>query len=109
MAVITRRDVLSGLATLTAAGVWSRLAAAQGATAARTRIDTHHHVFPTPYVAGLAAAKITDGIATAWSVARTLDDMEKAGVATSILSVTQPATTFAEPAVARRIARQCNE
>lgn len=73
------------------------------------RIDTHHHVFPPPYIAALAAQKLDDQIATAWSVARTLEDMQRAGVATAILSVTTPAVTFAEPPVARRVARECNE
>ena len=75
----------------------------------RTRIDTHHHVFPPAYVSALAAAKQDSQIATAWSVARTLDDMERAGVATSIVSVTQPAVTFAAPDVAARVARESNE
>lgn len=48
-------------------------------------------------------------MATTWSVARTLDDMERAGVGVSILSVTQPAVTFAAPDVARRVARESNE
>jgi predicted TIM-barrel fold metal-dependent hydrolase len=73
------------------------------------RIDTHHHVFPPPYIAALAAQTLDDQIGASWSVARTLDDMERAGVATAVLSVTTPAVTFAEPPVARRVARECNE
>lgn len=80
-----------------------------GSTAGRTRIDTHHHVFPPPYIAALAAGKQDAGIAKAWTVVRTLEDMERAGVETSILSVTQPAVTFAPPDVARRVARESNE
>jgi predicted TIM-barrel fold metal-dependent hydrolase len=57
----------------------------------------------------LIASKQDAAIAKAWSVARTLDDMERAGVQTSILSVTQPAVTFAPPDVARRVARESNE
>ena len=47
-----------------------------------------------------------------WSVARTLDDMDKAGVATSILSVTTPQVGLAltgDAANAARIARESNE
>ena len=76
---------------------------------ARTRIDTHHHVFPPPYIAALIEGKQDAQIAQAWSVARTLDDMERAGVDTSIASLTQPAVTFAPSDVARRVARESNE
>ena len=72
----------------------------------RTRIDTHHHVFPPPYIAALIEGKQDAQIAKAWSVARTLDDMERAGVETSIVSLTQPAVTFAPVDVARRVARE---
>lgn len=81
----------------------------QSDRASARRIDTHHHVFPPPYIAALTAGKQDAQIAKAWSVARTLDDMERAGVETSVLSVTQPAVTFAPPDVARRVARECNE
>jgi predicted TIM-barrel fold metal-dependent hydrolase len=44
-----------------------------------------------------------------WSVAKTLDDMGKAGVGTAILSVTTPQVSFADTDNARRIARESNE
>lgn len=102
---IGRREFLS----LLAAGGASAIAPARSGAQTSSRIDIHHHVFPPPYVAALAARKLDDQIATSWSVARTLDDMDKAGVAASILSVTTPAVTFAEPDVARRVARESNE
>jgi predicted TIM-barrel fold metal-dependent hydrolase len=75
----------------------------------RSRIDIHHHVFPPSYVAELASRGLGGGAATNWSVARTLDDMERAGVTTAILSITTPAVSFAEPARAGRLAREANE
>ena len=105
---VGRRQFVSVLAA--ACGAASGLArAAQNTTAARVRIDTHHHVFPPPYIAALAARKLDDQLGRAWSAARTLDDMERAGVATAVLSVTTPAVTFAEPAIARQVARESNE
>ncbi len=106
-AEIGRRSFLATLAAAGAGAVLPVVSRAQ--TFARARIDTHHHVFPPPFVAALAAAKLGDANATNWSVSRTLDDMERAGVATAILSVTTPAVTFAEPATARRVARESNE
>lgn len=106
---VARRQFLSLLAMAGAGALTRGSAAAQDAAAGPARVDTHHHVFPPPYIAALAARKLDDQIATAWSVARTLEDMERAGVATAILSVTTPAVTFAEPPVARRVARECND
>jgi predicted TIM-barrel fold metal-dependent hydrolase len=108
----TRRECLHLAVTMSAAAIAPavlRAGRAQRPLSDRTRIDTHHHVFPPPYIAALAAGKQDSQIATAWSVARTLEDMERGGVATSILSVTQPAVTFAAPDVARRVARESNE
>jgi predicted TIM-barrel fold metal-dependent hydrolase len=113
---LTRREYLKFAGSATTALLTSKYAAsllarvqAPPSTAVRTRIDTHHHVFPPPYVAALVSGKQDSPIATTWSVARTLEDMERAGVATSILSVTQPAVTFAATEVARRVARESNE
>ena len=44
-----------------------------------------------------------------WSLAKTLDDMGKAGVATSMLSVSTPHGGFADAANAQRLARESNE
>jgi predicted TIM-barrel fold metal-dependent hydrolase len=110
---VTRRECLRLAAAVpvgafaVSAGASIGARAAQGA--ARTRIDTHHHVFPPPYVAALIDGKQDAQIARAWSIARTLEDMERAGVATSIVSLTQPAVTFAPPDVSRRVARESNE
>jgi predicted TIM-barrel fold metal-dependent hydrolase len=115
---ITRREYLKMFAgaiaaagVTPAAGAIVRARVIQSSTDLQSarRIDTHHHVFPPPYIAALTAGKQDAQIAKAWSVARTLDDMGRAGVETSILSVTQPAVTFAPPDVARRVARESNE
>jgi predicted TIM-barrel fold metal-dependent hydrolase len=73
------------------------------------RIDIHHHVFPPAYVAELAKANQAPPIVRNWSVAKTLDDMAKAGIATSMLSVTTPQVGFTDAANAKRIARESNE
>jgi predicted TIM-barrel fold metal-dependent hydrolase len=114
---ITRRESLKVFAgtiaatvVTSAAGAILRARVVQGPDGrSARRIDTHHHVFPPPYIAALTAGKQDAQIAKAWSVARTLDDMERAGVETAVLSVTQPAVTFAPPDVARRVARESNE
>ena len=44
----------------------------------------------------------------AWSVSKSLDDMDKSGVATAITSVTTPGSAFSGKD-GRRVARECNE
>ena len=106
-----RRGFLSGLLALGASAVLPGCAAPgdAGASWARNRIDTHHHLFSPAYMAELARVNQAPPIVRNWSVARTLDDMGKAGIATAILSVTTPQVSFADADNARRIARESNE
>jgi 6-methylsalicylate decarboxylase len=114
---VPRRSFLSGLlGGLAAAGAGAALSGCTspmgaGANAApvKNRIDIHHHLFSPAYVAELTKANQAPPIIRGWSVARTLDDMDKAGVATSILSVTTPQVGFLDAANARRVARESNE
>ena len=107
-----RRGFLGGLLALGAGAVLPGCgtpSAASSAAALRDRIDTHHHLFSPAYLAELAKVNQAPPIVRNWSVARTLDDMDKAGVATAILSVTTPQVGFADAANAARIARESNE
>ena len=100
----TRRGFLTGLLAAGAAGC-----AAPGSSLAGQRVDIHHHVFSPAYVAELEKVNQAPAIVKNWSVARTLDDMAQAGVASAMLSVTTPQVSFTDAASARRIARECNE
>jgi predicted TIM-barrel fold metal-dependent hydrolase len=104
-----RRGFLTGLAALGAGAVLPGCASSGAALSQGKRIDIHHHLFSPAYVAELAKANQAPPIVKSWSVARTLDDMDKAGVATSMLSVTTPQVSFTDAANARRIARESNE
>jgi 6-methylsalicylate decarboxylase len=104
-----RRGFLGQLAGLGAGALLSGCAAPTPTVAVRDRIDIHHHLFSPAYVAELAKVNQAPPIVRNWTVARTLDDMDKAGVATSMLSVTTPGVSFTDVASARRIARESNE
>jgi 6-methylsalicylate decarboxylase len=105
-----RRGFLSGLGALGAAALLPGCSTPGAAAAgAAYRIDTHHHLYSPAYVAELAKVNQALPPARNWSLAKTLEDMEKAGVATSIASVTTPQVQFADAPGARRIARESNE
>lgn len=102
-----RRGFLTGLAAL---GTGALLpGCATPAAPLPPRIDTHHHFFAPSYVADLDKVGQAAPIIKNWTLAKTLDDMAKAGVATSMLSVTTPQASFVDAATARRIARESNE
>lgn len=105
-----RRDFLTTVGVLATGTIVGGLPDAFAQTTSRGagRIDVHHHVTPPKYLAELASRKLATPDMTAWSVARTLDDMDKAGVTTSVVSVTSPAVSFADAEAARRIARESN-
>ena len=109
---LSRRSVLGGAAALglgAAAGFAPRRSLAQAPAASQGkphRIDVHHHIAPPKYVAEFKSDLQPPVIA--WSVAKSLDDMDKSGVATAITSVTTPGSAFSGKD-GRRVARECNE
>jgi 6-methylsalicylate decarboxylase len=72
------------------------------------RIDVHHHIVPPVHAQALASHKSTSP--SKWSVAMSLDDMDKAGVDTAVVSLLNPGVWFGQKdEEARRLARACNE
>jgi 6-methylsalicylate decarboxylase len=95
--------VLGASALLTRSG-----AEGQMATAKPHRIDVHHHHTPPPYLAALTARNIL-GPVRDWTPEKSLADMDRAGVAVALTSITTPALRFLDEAGARKLARECNE
>ncbi len=88
---IARRELLTAIAALGASALVPRHAAeAQVATVKPHRIDVHHHHTPPPYVAAITARNIP-GPVRDWTPEKSIADMDRAGVATSITSITTPA------------------
>ena len=107
----SRRTFFRSLAALGAAsalpGCGPQL---QSANAGRPhRIDVHHHLTPPPYLSALKMKKLGEPPTFGWTVERSLADMDSAGVATSILSITTPGVYIGDNAESRQIARACNE
>ena len=86
---MVRREFLTGIAAL---GTTTMLlprgeSEAQMATTQPHRIDVHHHHTPPPYLAAIAARNIP-GPVRDWTPEKSIADMDKAGVATSVTSIT---------------------
>src|SRR5215213_3874636 len=71
------------------------------------RIDVHHHIAPPKFIEEMKA--LLQPPTLAWSIERTLEDMDKAGVATAITSITTPGVWIGDDAQGRRVARECND
>ena len=105
---VTRREFLTGLAAL-GAGTFlpgCALTEGAGAVAKLQRIDIHHHFVSPGYSAALK--QMGQGHAK-WSVQMSLDDMDKSGIQTSLLSLIQPAMALGDVSLGRKLAREANE
>jgi predicted TIM-barrel fold metal-dependent hydrolase len=104
---ITRRRFLGAI------GALGTLAASGCTTTSASRvsqiIDVHHHVSPPEWVAALKKYKIDAPPINNWTLQQSLDDMEKGGIATSMISATAPSASFLPPAEAAAVSRASNE
>jgi predicted TIM-barrel fold metal-dependent hydrolase len=110
---ISRRQFLVGSAAA------ARLLRAQPPNAGARPVDLHHHFVSPAYVKALAAkeghhmAGYTTWFALdrlkVYTPARDIEDMDKDGVAASILSCTSPGIWFGRPEETRALAREMNE
>lgn len=73
------------------------------------RIDVHHHISAPSWLSAMKRINAANPPMANWSVQKTLDDLDKGGVATAITSPTTPQVTPLEKAEAARLARESNE
>lgn len=108
-----RREFLAGLAALGATtlvpdSLFGTQAPAQP-SAPPHRIDVHCHCSSPGFIAAIKARNTGQRPLMEWNPVKTLEDMDRDGVATSIVSTSEPSVWFGEDAAARRLARECNE
>jgi 6-methylsalicylate decarboxylase len=106
---VSRRQLLAGGTAALALGATVGFAPKVFAQAKPHRIDVHHHVVPPSWLQAMNLIGRSNPPLVHWSVQKTLEDMEKGGVATSILSPTSPQVTPLGTEAAVRIAREANE
>jgi predicted TIM-barrel fold metal-dependent hydrolase len=104
-----RRRFLTGCAASGIASLALGTTAAPAQPLAKTRIDVHHHFVP-PVHAEVMATRRSGGRPPQWTPQMSLDEMDRSGVATAIVSLVQPGAWFADDVpLSRRLARECNE
>ncbi|HEX5211306.1 MAG TPA: amidohydrolase family protein [Pseudolabrys sp.] len=97
----------SFIAQAVAAGTAMALTPAQ-ADEKLTKIDVHHHFAPDFHRDAVSARR--GGLRwPKWSPQMSLDDMDKNGIATAMLSVVQPGTWFGDVGESRKLTRQLND
>jgi predicted TIM-barrel fold metal-dependent hydrolase len=122
---LDRRRFLTGVGALAAMSCACGRSHAQGASNSGRpgllvnqkpyRIDTHHHILPPAFLAEErarvmeASQGINPDVIDGWTPRRTLDDMDRAGVATSVVSISTPGVYYGDAAQGRRLARLCND
>ena len=82
---------------------------AQTADTKPFRIDVHHHLSPPTYVTASNDGGFGDPLMKNWTIEKSLADMDKAGIATAMLSVTTPGVNFTKGDAARKLCRESNE
>lgn len=105
---LSRRTLLAG----GAGALFSGLVTAQTAAPAPAKagiIDVHHHVSPPSFIREIVAQNAGERPVVGWTLEKSLEDMDRAGVATSITSITTPGVWFNDDQRARRLARECND
>ena len=108
---LTRRGLLAG--AVAAAAVAPSIFGAGSASAqvpGWRAVDVHHHLAPPRWINDVIIARKTGQRPLAdWTAARSIEDMDRGGVARAITSISEPGVHFGDAAVARALARECNE
>src|SRR2546426_6735352 len=108
-----RREFIAGLAAMGASAlipdVLEGAQARPAASAAPYRIDVHYHGNSPGFIAAIKARNTGQTALMNWTPAKALEDMDRDGVATSIMSTSEPSVYFGDAAAARMLARECND
>jgi predicted TIM-barrel fold metal-dependent hydrolase len=103
---LSRRGMLTGGAALAAYFSLGQRASAQ---VKPHRIDVHHHIVPPTWLNAMKSIMPDRPPVNNWSVQKSLEDMDKAGIATAITSPTSPQVTGLGKDAAARTCREANE
>jgi predicted TIM-barrel fold metal-dependent hydrolase len=101
-----RRAFLSGAAAI-ALGAASRPVGSRAQTSTKVNlIDVHHHFVTPQYIEELGDAV---SVPPGWWIDSSLEAMDRAGVATSMLSLNNPGPWLSDTTKSRTLCRHCND
>jgi predicted TIM-barrel fold metal-dependent hydrolase len=110
---VARRKFIANLAALGAAALLPTdflRAQMPGAPPVKPfRIDAHHHFSAPGFIAAISARKTNQRPLELWTPEKSIEDMDKSGVATSMISTSEPSVWFGDNEAARKLARECND
>jgi 6-methylsalicylate decarboxylase len=106
---VSRRNMLAGGAAALAAATVIGSRAKSFAQSAPGRIDVHHHFASPGWLQAMELIGADSPQIAHWTVQKSLDDMDKGGVATAVLSGNVPQLRPLAKEPAARIARESNE
>ena len=100
---LPRRDVLAGFAAVAASAA---LPAAPALGQPKGgRVDVHRHFVPPGYIVDQKRTWLNDRS----TIAKQIEEMDQAGVALSVISISVPDLNFPDQAAARKFSRMANE
>jgi 6-methylsalicylate decarboxylase len=108
----TRRQTLAGIAAAAVGAAVATPRARADAPIDPRRIDVHHHIWPPEYVSREhdRVLAVTSNLASLqWTPQRSIEEMDKAGIATAIVSISTPGVWFGNVEEGRSLARLCND
>jgi predicted TIM-barrel fold metal-dependent hydrolase len=110
---IVRRKFLAGITALGVAAVlpdtFLREQMPADVPGRPRRIDTHHHFSAPGFIAAITARKTNQRPMEQWTPSKSIEDMDKSGVATAMISKSEPSVWFGDNEAARKLARDCND
>jgi 6-methylsalicylate decarboxylase len=108
--MVERRGFLRDLAaTAVLACGLPAVTALAGSAGSPRRIDVHHHFLPPLFEQSARERNLLNPALNGLSVGRSLDEMDRNGVASAVLSIPSPGAWYGNVELAQRIARDSND
>jgi predicted TIM-barrel fold metal-dependent hydrolase len=113
MSEVDRRGFLKNAAAALAAAAGAQgrglSLVAQASGRNLRRIDIHHHFAPPAWVTAVRGRPLLQTANTTWTPEKSIEDLDRAGSAAAVISITNPGLWFGDAAATARLARACND